>query len=178
MRLDSSLPRLYSFNRKFYEIGNGLIVNVSKTDIDRRTEAFVRFCRQKGMKVTHQRMEIFRELAGSEDHPDAEGVFARVRKRVPSISRDTVYRTLSTLESEGLVRRAEILGGPARFDPNTDPHHHFICTVCGAIKDFTSDALDRLRVPNSVKAFGSIESAQVQVRGVCSDCVDRKARSR
>lgn len=150
----------------------------SKADIDRRTEAFVRFCRRKGMKVTHQRMEIFRELAGSEEHPDAESVFALVRKRVPSISRDTIYRTLSMLESEGLLHRVGALGGPARFDANTDQHHHFICTVCGAIKDFHSEVLDHLPIPNSVKTFGSIESSQVQVRGVCSDCIGRKAKVR
>ena len=153
-------------------------MSVPKADIDRRTEAFVRFCRQHGMKATHQRMEIFRELAGSDQHPDAETVYKRVRKRVPSISRDTVYRTLSTLETEGLIRRTEVLGGPARFDPNTDRHHHFVCTVCGAIKDFHSESLDRLPIPNSVKTLGRIESAQVQVRGVCAACAGRRAKRR
>jgi Fur family transcriptional regulator, peroxide stress response regulator len=153
-------------------------VSVSKTDIDRRTEAFVRLCRRKGMKVTHQRMEIFGELAGSREHPDAESVFLRVQKRVPTISRDTVYRTLATLESEGLIRRAEILGGPARFDPNTDQHHHFICTVCGMIRDFHSEALDQLPIPNSVRKIGDIEYFQVQVRGVCSDCTGSKDQRR
>jgi Fur family peroxide stress response transcriptional regulator len=147
-------------------------------DIDRRTEAFVQFCRRQGMKATHQRMEIFRELVGSQEHPDAETVYRRVRKRVPSISRDTVYRTLSALEIGGHIRRTEVLGGPARFDANTDLHHHFICTICGAIKDFHSEALDHLPVPDSVKTFGSIESAQVQVRGVCSACIGRRAKGR
>jgi len=55
------------------------------------------------MKVTHQRTEIFRELAAGTEHPDAETVYQRVCKRVPSISRDTVYRTLSTLETKGLI---------------------------------------------------------------------------
>jgi len=149
-----------------------------KADVERRTEAFVRLCRRRGMKVTHQRMEIFKELVASQEHPDAESVYTRVRRRVPAISRDTVYRTLSTLEGEGLIRRTEVLSGPARFDANTDRHHHFVCTACGAIKDFYSPALDRLPIPRAVKNLGRIESAQVQVRGLCSACVARRAKGR
>jgi Fur family peroxide stress response transcriptional regulator len=136
--------------------------------------SFVETCREKGLKATHQRMEIFRELAGSEAHPDAEAVYQSVRQRVPAISRDTVYRTLATLEGYGLVRKAEALRGSTRFDANTDQHHHFICTVCGVIKDFHSRALNALPIPHSVKSYGAIESAQVQVRGVCSACAKRR----
>jgi len=153
-------------------------MTISKADIERRVETFVRVCRRQGMKVTHQRMEIFRELAGTAKHPDAETIYQHVRERVAGISRDTVYRTLSFLESEGLIRRAEAPGGPARYDPNTEPHHHYVCTKCGLIKDFTSEALDRLPIPKSVEGFGRIESAQVQVRGVCASCTGRKTRRR
>jgi len=147
-------------------------------DIEHRVETFVRFCRGKGMKVTHQRMEIFGELADSTDHPDAERIFARVRKRVASISRDTVYRTLATLGDGGLIHRACAVSGPARFDPNTEPHHHFVCTACGKIEDFVSDKLADLPIPKSVKRFGRVDYSQVQVRGVCSDCLGKEARGR
>jgi Fur family peroxide stress response transcriptional regulator len=122
-------------------------------------------------------MEVFHELAASDEHPDAETVYERVRKRLPTVSRDTVYRTLSTLETQGLVSRTEVLGSPARYDANTAPHHHFVCTVCGGIRDFHSEALDGLLIPKSVEALGKVESAHVQVRGVCSACVARKRRS-
>jgi len=149
-------------------------VSVPRTELERRMRAFTETCRREGLKVTHQRREVFRELAGSEAHPDAETVFRQVRRRVPSISRDTVYRTLSGLADRGLLRRAESAGGPARYDANTRPHHHFVCTACGAIRDFESPALDRLRIPQSVKAFGRVDAAQVHVRGVCSSCMRRK----
>lgn len=151
---------------------------MSKAEIDRRVQGFVRTCRQRGMKVTHQRMEIFRDLAASAEHPDAETVYRGVRKRVPSISRDTVYRTLSTLETEGFIRKAEALVERVRYDANPDRHHHFICTVCGKISDFYSGALDRLPIPESVETLGRIASAQVQVRGVCSACLRRKSGTR
>jgi Fur family peroxide stress response transcriptional regulator len=151
---------------------------VPKAELQRRMKQFAETCRLKGLKATHQRRELFQELAGSEEHPDAETVFQRVRRRVPAISRDTVYRTLSTLEDQGLIRRAEILVGPGRYDANTDRHHHFVCTVCGLVKDFYGEALDGLPIPDSVKSLGRIEFAQVQVRGVCSPCAARRAKGR
>ena len=149
-------------------------MGAAESEIERRMRSFADTCREKGLKATHQRMEVFRELVSSEAHPDAEAVYQKVRLRVPAISRDTVYRTLSMLEDHGLIRKAEALSGSTRFDANTDRHHHFICTVCGAIKDFSSQALNDLPIPKSVKSFGVIESAQVQVRGVCADCAGRK----
>jgi len=148
-------------------------MTVAKAEIDRRVQVFIQTCRNRGMKVTHQRMEIFRELAASAEHPDAETVYQRVSERVPSISRDTVYRTLSTLETEGLVRKVEPLFDSARYDANLDRHHHFICTECGMVRDFYSEALDDLPIPPTVKTFGEIESAQVEVRGICSACAQR-----
>ena len=149
-------------------------MTVSRAETERRVQAFVQMCRQQGMKVTHQRMEIFRELAASVEHPDAETVYQAVRRRVPSISRDTVYRTLATLELEGLIRKVSPLVEKARYDANTERHHHFICTVCGLVRDFYSEHLDDLPIPPTVETFGKIESAQVEVRGTCSACAQRK----
>jgi Fur family peroxide stress response transcriptional regulator len=123
-------------------------------------------------------MEIFRELAASAEHPDAETVYQKVSERVPSISRDTVYRTLSTLETEGLVRKVEPLFDSARYDANLDHHRHFIRTKCGMVRDFDSEALDDLPIPPTVKTFGEIESAQVEVRGICATCAQRKRKTR
>jgi Fur family peroxide stress response transcriptional regulator len=143
---------------------------VPKAELERRLGLFREMCRRKRLKATHQRMEVFRELAGSDEHPDAETVYQQVRRRVPAISRDTVYRTLATLMAEGLIRPAAIPGGSSRYDANTDRHHHFVCTVCGKVQDFRCDALDALPIPPSVVALGRIESAQVHVRGICSSC--------
>jgi Fur family transcriptional regulator, peroxide stress response regulator len=153
-------------------------MTLSRGEVDRRLQVFVRVCRQRGLKMTHQRMEIFRELAASAEHPDAETVYQHVSQRVPSISRDTVYRTLATLETEGLIRKVEPLFERARYDANPDRHHHFICTVCGMVSDFYSEALDRLPIPRAVAALGDIDGAQVQVRGTCSACMNRKTKTR
>jgi len=149
-------------------------VAVSKAEIQRRMERFVETCRAKGMKVTHQRMEVFRELAGAEEHPDAEAIYQSVRRRVPAISRDTVYRTLASLEEQGIVRKAEILYNKARYDANMERHHHFVCTECGLVRDFYSKALNELPIPKAASALGRVESTHVQLRGLCSTCARRK----
>jgi len=150
----------------------------SRAEMDRRMRRFANECRQSGLKVTHQRTEIYRELACSEEHPDAETIYERVRRRVPAISRDTVYRTLSALEERGLVRKAGVLFHRGRYDANIDQHHHFVCTDCGLIRDVPDKALGGLELPTSLGTLGRVESAHVQLRGVCSDCSRRNTLKR
>lgn len=121
-----------------------------------------------GLKITHQRLEIFRELSSRDEHPDAEAVFQAVRERVPTVSLDTVYRTLWMLHDLGLITT---LGHRrVRFDTNVGRHHHFVCVRCGLVSDFESDELDQLEVPDAVRGLGGVLEARVEVRGVCAAC--------
>lgn len=149
---------------------------VPRAELERRMNRFVEGCRRSGMKLTHQRTEIFREVGGSDEHPDAETVYQQVRKRVTGISRDTVYRTLASLEAQGLVRKAEVLFDRGRFEANTDRHHHFVCTECGLVRDFYSEPLNDLPIPKSVQTMGSIQATHVQVRGICQGCSSKHLR--
>ncbi len=128
-----------------------------------------------GVKLTHQRLEIFLSVADSDDHPDAEAIYKAVRRRVPTVSLDTVYRTLWMLVDLGLISTVGLPKDRVRFDGNVEPHHHFVCTRCGRTADFTCPAFDRLAIPDAVKAMGSVEGAQVEVRGVCPSCSGKKA---
>ena len=145
-------------------------MKVSKKDIEQRMARFEKACRNSGAKLTHQRMEIFREVAQTGDHPDAEKVYQGVRKRMPTVSMDTVYRTLWWLKDLGLIT---ILGPPrerARFDANLSHHHHFVCTQCGLTRDFFSDEFDSLKLPDSVLSIGHAEKIQVEAIGLCLKC--------
>ena len=64
--------------------------------------------------------------------------------------------------------------GRGRYDANMEHHHHFICTACGRVHDFYSPALDDLPIPRSVSSLGRVESAQVQLRGICTNCAKDK----
>jgi len=145
-------------------------MKISKREIEQRMERFEEVCRNSGMKLTHQRMEIFREVAQTSDHPDAEKVYQGVRKRMPTMSLDTVYRTLWMLKDLGLITTLGSSRERTRFDANLSRHHHFVCIRCGLTRDFYSDAFDELRLPDSVKAFGRVETTQVEIKGVCLKC--------
>ncbi len=137
-------------------------------------ERFIRACRDSALRVTPQRIAIYREVSRTEEHPDAETVCSRVREDMPTVSLDTVYRTLTTLEEHGLISRVEMPSGPTRFDANTDKHHHFVCSECGRIHDFYSGVLDEFAPPPEVARLGTVDSVHVQLRGVCAHCEARR----
>jgi Fur family peroxide stress response transcriptional regulator len=145
-------------------------MKIEAKEVDRRTRVFSGVCRRYGVKATHQRTEIYRELARTNEHPNAETIYARVRKRVPAISLDTVYRTLRLLEKKGLISRVGSLGEKTRFDANIDRHHHFVCTECGFMGDFYSEEWNDFRAPSDVMAMGTVNSIHVELRGLCKAC--------
>jgi len=126
--------------------------------------------RSSGVKLTHQRIEIFREVAMSVEHPDAEKIYNRVRKRLPSISLDTVYRTLWSLLDLGLITTLGVPRKAVRFDANMKLHHHFVCTTCGMTRDFYSKELDRLKILGSEEILETVQRTQVEVSGICLKC--------
>jgi Fur family peroxide stress response transcriptional regulator len=148
-----------------------------KQDIDQRMTGFNQACRKSGAKLTHQRMEIYREVAQTGDHPDAEKVFQGVRERMPTVSLDTVYRTLWWLKELGLIKT---IGPPrerTRFDANLSRHHHFVCINCGLTRDFYSDTFDKLKLPESVQSIGYAEMTQVEVKGTCHKCAAKENKT-
>jgi Fur family transcriptional regulator, peroxide stress response regulator len=147
---------------------------IPREKVDKRIEEFLASCRRKGIKATHQRTEILRELAASEEHPDAETIHTRVRQRIPAISVDTIYRTLRLFEDSGVISRVGSIRDRTRFDANTDQHHHFVCTECGLISDFYSDDMDSLPVPKLVSEMGEVEGVYVELRGVCRQCKQKR----
>jgi Fur family peroxide stress response transcriptional regulator len=152
-------------------------MKIDKQEIDKRMERFGEACRNSGLKLTHQRMEIFREVAQTADHPDAEKVYRGVRERMPTVSLDTVYRTLWMLKDLGLITTLGSSREPTRFDANLNRHHHFTCVRCGLTRDFDSDVFNELRLPNSVKAFGRVETTQVELKGVCLKCSEEAKKT-
>lgn len=87
------------------------------------------------MKTTEQRTVIVEELRKLRNHPGADEIFLRVKKRLPRISLGTVYRNLELLAAQGLIRRLEARTGGKRFDPVIEPHGHFRCLGCGTVED-------------------------------------------
>jgi len=131
--------------------------------------------REAGIKLTHQRLEIFRAVASSLDHPSAEAIHRTVKKAMPTVSIDTVYRTLWLLADLGLLNTLGPRQDSVRFDANVDKHHHYVCTRCGLVRDFESDELNALNLPETVEHFGRIVSSHIEVRGICERCAQKPA---
>ena len=125
--------------------------------------------RSRGLRVTPQRLAVHGALQALGRHSTAEEVLERVHGSVPGVSLPTVYAALELLVGLGLAARVHA-GRALRFDPRAQPHHHLVCSRCGAVSDLDADielgpALDRAR------ALGARASgAEVIVRGLCADC--------
>jgi Fur family transcriptional regulator, peroxide stress response regulator len=139
--------------------------------IHNHSSNFIATCRAAGLKVTQQRIEICSELARSKDHPSAELLHRRLRKRLPSISLDTVYRTLETFLEHGLIQKVETTESLARYEVAHLRHHHVICRRCRGIVDFLWPAIDESRLPKDVTGWGRVESRNVVVYGICKACM-------
>lgn len=143
---------------------------ISQEQLEQTMHQFIAACKQAGLKVTHQRTEIYRHLLLVPDHPSAETLHKRLLPTLPSISLDTVYRTLTTFEQHGLVSRVQTTESQARFEAIYTPHHHLICSRCKRVLDFQWPAIDRLDLPADVRGWGQIGSKTIVVYGVCKQC--------
>jgi Fe2+ or Zn2+ uptake regulation protein len=99
-----------------------------------------------GIQPSAQRLAVAGFVLGTTAHPSADQVFQEVRSRIPMISRATVYNTLNVLVGRGLLRQLVLAEGKVVFDPNLEPHHHFVDEQTGAIHDLPWDALDVRKV--------------------------------
>ncbi len=139
-------------------------------ELQQQLNRFEAACRQDGLKLTHQRMEIYRELAASTDHPNAEILHRRLTRKIPMLSLDTVYRTLTTLWKHGLIQKVETIESQARFEVVFKRHHHLICRHCREIMDFQWPSIDDVKLPDDLMHWGKIDSRNVVIYGICKHC--------
>jgi Fe2+ or Zn2+ uptake regulation protein len=133
--------------------------------------------RQRGQRVTPQRLAIARVLAELDRHVTAERVHGELSARMPGVSLPTVYATLDLLEELGMVRRVASEAGAVVYDPRTDEHHHLVCRRCGAIAD-VDVPVDIAGVLAAARELGfAPDASQVVVRGLCADCAAAQDRA-
>ena len=138
-------------------------------------KAYRRRSKELGLRLTHQRLQIFNALMSTRGHQSAEDVFAAVKPKIPSISFDTVYRTLALLERHGVITKVQYVDDKTRYDSETRRHCHLICTRCRRIEDFRWPEIEQVQVPDRTARWGRIEKKYVELRGVCQDCLAREA---
>lgn len=133
--------------------------------------------RQRAIHVTAQRLAVLRAVAAS-PHVTADAVADSVRREIGAISLQSVYDALALLAAEGLIRRIQPAGSPARFEDRVgDNHHHLICRVCGRTVDVDcAVAAAPCLAPSDEQGY-QIDEAEVIYWGRCPDCQPRSKPS-
>jgi len=140
---------------------------------DSDKEAIAQKLKQNKLKITPQRMAILSELTDNRDHPTADAIYQRIKQKLPNISFDTVNRTLITLAKNGVIKHAEGQGAK-RYDPMTEPHHHFHCIVCNKIIDFMNKEYDKIKLPASITKKHQVLDQKIVLDGICQNCKNKR----
>jgi Fe2+ or Zn2+ uptake regulation protein len=133
-------------------------------------ETLIAALRERGLRVTTQRLLIHRALLELDRHASAEQVLERVSERLPTASLPTVYSALELFEELGVVRRVAASVGVTLWDPRPERHHHFVCTSCGTIEDVDAP-LEVDRVMRAARGRGLRPyEAELVLTGLCAAC--------
>lgn len=135
-----------------------------------RVSEFIDRSKDLGLKVTPQRIAIYRELAGTDQHPSTETIYKKIKDYYPNISLTTVYRTLETFEKLGLISVVNVLYNAARYDANLTPHNHIVCTECKKVEDIYDESLTTLDISDKTLGDYHIKGYSILLNGVCKDC--------
>jgi Fur family peroxide stress response transcriptional regulator len=134
------------------------------------SKPFRELCAEHGIAVTHQRQvlyEVMREMTG---HPSPEEIYARVKRKVPSISLATVYKNVHLFVESGVLREVSLHHGSQRVEMNNVEHHHLVCSKCKAIADIDEKALGTLPKRRKLAGGFLVERYAVDVIGLCAKC--------
>jgi Fur family peroxide stress response transcriptional regulator len=131
------------------------------------------FCREQGVPLTVQRRIILETLAARTDHPTADHVYDAVRGIIRGVSRTTVYRVLETFVRLGIVTKVSNPQAKARFDADTERHHHLICTGCDAVTDCHDERLGGIDLPGNVQPGFEVKDFSLAITGLCGDCLKK-----
>ncbi|MGM0443128.1 MAG: Fur family transcriptional regulator [Fibrobacterota bacterium] len=123
--------------------------------------------RNAGIKPSLQRVAIYKYLYTHRTHPSVDMVYRDLQPQMPTLSRTTVYNTISGFLDAGLVRPVTIEDTTLRYDIDTAEHGHFQCEKCGKVFDFSFDreAME-LRLDKDFSVF----DFQINVKGICNNC--------
>ncbi len=129
-------------------------------------EKFARICRQFKWKCTPQRLAVYESVFHNRCHPDVDSVWAAVRTKLPTMTRESVYRILNEFAARNIIWRLDHVSS-ARYDSNIHPHGHFICECCGSIADFDPAADIGLFAG---RVCGEVRHMEIRCTGLCEKC--------
>ncbi|SNX54906.1 Fur family transcriptional regulator [Thermoanaerobacterium sp. RBIITD] len=130
--------------------------------------------KEKGLKVTPQRLAIINMLRNTKEHPSAETIYKKLSSDFPTMSLATVYKTLEMLKNIGLVQELNVGEGSFRYDANTDSHPHLICYGCNRVDDLDESVLKDVIKEVSKHTDYLLTEQKLYFYGYCPDCKKKK----
>lgn len=134
------------------------------------TDIILKKLKQSGLKFTGKRQHIIDLFVNNHDNYfSAKDIYEHVKQTYPSVSYDTIYRTLSTLLKEEIIEQMEFSDDAAKYrlKCNEDHHHHLVCLECGSTFPMDDCPMDALR--NKVGDF-KVVNHRFEIYGYCNDC--------
>lgn len=132
------------------------------------TKRFREQLKEKGLRITPQRVAIFEAVVELKNHPAADSIIEYIKKNHPNISVGTVYKVLDSLVENGLLTKVKSERDIMRYDAVMNHHHHLYCRENERIEDFEDPDLDRMLSDyfekNKIKGF-RIEDIKLQITG-------------
>jgi Fur family transcriptional regulator, peroxide stress response regulator len=134
------------------------------------SRSFRQLCHENGIAVTHQRQVLYEVMKTMYGHPSPEEVYARVKKKVPSISLATVYKNIHLFVESGVFREVSMHHGSLRVEMNDEAHHHMVCSKCKAMTDIGEKELGLVSKRTKLPGGFLVERYAVDVIGTCAKC--------
>ncbi|WP_110954012.1 transcriptional regulator PerR [Anaerosinus massiliensis] len=132
--------------------------------------------REKGFKVTPQRLAIYSVLYNTTEHPSAETIFNQLQPHYPTMSLATVYKTIEILREIGLVQVLNVGEDSFRYDANTKNHPHIRCTVCKRVDDIYDVELSEFVNKIAEKTAYQLTGQQFYFYGICPSCQSKQTK--
>jgi len=130
--------------------------------------------KEKKLKLTPQRIAVYKYLKSTTEHPSAETVYKALQEDYPTMSLATVYKSLKTLVEVNLVQELNVGEGNFRYDGNVASHPHIQCLSCGKVDDIHNLSFEDLNEKVTAYTDYEVISNQVYFYGICKECKSKK----
>ena len=134
---------------------------------------FAEILKEKGLKVTPQRLAVYSALINTKSHPSAEAIHKMLIADNPSISLATVYKTLDSFKSAGLIKELNFCFEHSNYDADMSDHQHIVCTKCCHVFDVYYKPDSSMRETVEKQSGFKINNEQIVFYGICQDCASK-----
>ena len=143
-----------------------------------RNKQLITKLREKGFRVTPQRLAICEFVLSSREHPTVDYVYHVVRKEYPTLSLATVYQTLHMLVAIGMLQELGFGNGISRYDPDNSPHINIVCRSCGKIQDYKSESVRSFLSQIAEELKRTLVGQHLEIYTYCDQCKKQSVRPR